>query len=240
MRNMILLLLALVLAACGTTPEELPDPLTLIQEAGEEFHNAETFRIEMWREGAPYYIDSDVIDGALIFDRANMDYVAPDVLQGQVKAKLAGLPFTLNIMARGDLQWVQLPGTIWTDELYFAPGFNPELLIAEESGFQAALDALLDLEIVGRESLEDGTPVYHLTGRADGPAVTDLLVGMIVAENEVLLDVFVHAETRMPVRLVITMPETATDDEPEPTAWWIDVYDFNEELEITGPGGEGA
>lgn len=240
MKRLILWLVgSLLLAACGSNGNAaLPDPLEIVRESGAKFQELESFRIELWREGAPYYIQSDVIDGDLLFDRANMDYLAPDTIQGQVKAKLGPLPFTLNILGRGDLQWVQLPNLPWSDAIYFAPGFNPESLIAEESGFQAALDALLDLEMVGRENLDDGSPVYHMRGSADGVAVTDLLVGMIEAEGEVFLDVFVHAETGMPARLIITMPGTETEDVPEPTQWWIDVYDFNAPVNITGPEAE--
>ncbi|MEM6285334.1 MAG: hypothetical protein AAF787_24305, partial [Chloroflexota bacterium] len=78
-------------------------------------------------------------------------------------------------------------------------------------------------------------PVFHMTGRADGQAVTDLLVGLIEPEGEVLLNVYIHAEDNTPVRLIITMPGTETEEVPEPTQWIVDVYDFNEPVTIDGP-----
>lgn len=230
-----LILLAISMAACGTSDEPPPDPIPLLETAAVNIHDAESFKIEVWREGAPYFIESDVIDGDLLFDRATMGYVSPDTLEGTVRAKLGRLPFTLNILARGDLQWVQLPGVSWTDELYFAPGFNPQDLIAEDTGFRAALSALIDIEMVGRENLDDGSSVWHMTGEADGSAVTDLLVGLIEAEGTVIIDAYIHTETQMPMRLIITMPGTETEEVPEPTQWYVDVYDFNEPVEITGP-----
>jgi hypothetical protein len=240
-RRFILMLTVLfTLAACGASDEPLPESIDLLNAAAANIHDAESFRIEVWREGAPYYIDSDVIEGNLLFDRAKMNYVAPDVLQGRLRAKLSGLPFELGILARGDNQWVQLPGLDWTDTLYFAPGFNPQSLIAEDSGFQAALNALLDIEMIGRETLEDGSPVYHMRGTADGPSVSALLVYMIMSDEDVTIDAYVHAETQMPVRLIITMPGTETEEVPEPTQWYVDVYDFNADVEITGPSYDDA
>ncbi|MEM6283301.1 MAG: LppX_LprAFG lipoprotein, partial [Chloroflexota bacterium] len=176
LRLMLLTLCALLLAACGSSNAELPDPIDVLNNAGEVFNTAETFKIEVLQEGAPYFIETDVTEGALRFQRATMSYEAPDVIQGNVRATVFGAPFPFGVLARGEAQWVQLPGIGWTNAYYFAYGFNPQDLIAEETGFNAALNALLDIEMVGRESL-DGIPVFHMTGRADGKAVTDLLVG---------------------------------------------------------------
>ncbi len=228
----------MVLAACGGSPSEaLPEPLPILNAAAEHVNSAESFRMEVWQEGAPYYIESDVIDGDLIFDRARMDYVAPDVLQGRIRAQLGALPFELGILARGEYQWVRLPGAGWTDSLYFAPGFNPRTLIAEDSGFQAALSALLDIEMIGRVRLEDGTPVYHMRGQADGPAVSELMVYIITADDPVNIDAYVHVETNIPVRLVVTIPDTETEAYPDPTKFYVDLYDLNNvsPSDITGP-----
>lgn len=231
---MLITLCTMVLAACGGSNAELPDSLDVLNAAGEVFRAADTFKIEVLQEGAPYFIETDVTEGALRFQRATIDYQSPDTLQGNVRASVFGAPFPFGVLARGEAQWVQLPAIGWTNDYYFAYGFNPADLIAEETGFNAALNALIDIEMVGRESL-DGIPVFHMTGRADGQAVTDLLVGLIEPEGEVLLDVYVHAEDNTPVRLEITMPGTETEEVPEPTKWIVDVYDFNQPVTIDGP-----
>ena len=233
-----LLLAVLLLAACGGSGE-LPDPIDTLNEAAVYFNEAQTFKIEVLQEGAPYFIETDVTEEALRFQRATISYQAPDTLQGSVRATVFGAPFLFAILARGEHQWVQLPAIGWTDDYYFAYGFNPQDLIAEETGFQAALNALIDIEMVGREGL-DGIPVYHMTGRANGQAVRDLLVGLIEPEGDVDVDVYVRTDDSTPVRLVITMPGTETEAVPEPTRWLVDVYDFNEPVEITGPTLEGA
>jgi hypothetical protein len=117
----------------------------------------------------------------------------------------------------------------------FAPGFNPGVLIAEGSGFQRALSSLVQLEFVGQDSLIDGTPVFHLTGVADGATVRDLLVGLIETTNDVLVDVFIDRRSHFPSLVVVTQPGTATADQPEDTAWRVEVYDINAEFEIESP-----
>ncbi|MEO0563904.1 MAG: LppX_LprAFG lipoprotein [Chloroflexota bacterium] len=240
-------LMLLLLAACAPTPEAPPDPLTLLDEAAVHINDAESFRIEIRQEGAPYFIETDVIEGALRFERAQMDYVAPETLQGLIRASLGLLgrevPFELGIMARGPYQWVQLAGADWTDQLYFAPGFDARTLIAEDAGFQAALDALIDVEYVGPETLDTGERVYHLRGQADGPAVSELLVYIITAEDPVTIDAYIGQQDSLPVRLTVTLPDTETEDNPEPTQFIVELYDFNGvdvENDITGPSYEAS
>jgi len=148
------------------------------------------------------------------------------------------VPFEFSILGRGERQWVQLPGLGWNSNLYFAPGFNPETLIAEDSGFQAALSALEEIEMIGRETLDDGSPVWHISGTANGPAVSELMVYIITTEDPVLIDAYVHTETNRPIRLEVTIPGTETEEEPDPTKFIVELYDFNEELEVTGPTSE--
>jgi hypothetical protein len=231
--------LALALAACGSDDgrdEPPPDPVALLTEAADNIRAAETFRLDVIQSGAPYLF-SILIPGdevaQVAFRRALAQYVAPDQLQASVRVILSSLPLDIDIYSRSDRQWFRMLGSGWVYAEY-APGFNPETLIADDSGFQAALEALTELEYIGPETLEDGTPVYHLRGQAVGEHVTDLLVGLIEAEGIVPVDVYVHRETRYPVRLVITQPETGGEDE-QPTTWTIDVYDIDAEPEITPP-----
>ncbi|MFZ4815902.1 MAG: hypothetical protein ACOYL5_15305 [Phototrophicaceae bacterium] len=234
--RVILLMAVLLLAACGGGGAAAVDVPTLINVAGANIQAAQSFKIEVRREGAPYYITTELQEIAqILFNRALLQYQAPDTLQGDVRGAVAGVPFNLGVLARGDLQWIQLPGIGWTNQYYFAYGFNPQDLIADGSGFQAALNALLDIELVGTERLEDGTEVYHLRGRASGPAVTDLLVGLIWTDDDVLVDAYINTQTQFPSRMIIAMPGTETAEFPEPTTWIVDVYDYDQPVEITGP-----
>jgi hypothetical protein len=39
----------------------------------------------------------------------------------------------------------------------------------------------------------------------------------------------------LPVRLVVTQPETASEQHPEPTRWIIDVFDINADAALQPP-----
>lgn len=229
-------LFALFLVGCTSATEEPPpDPKNLITESAAKIRETEAFRMEVERTGAEYYVETGL--GNIAFRRAIAQYVAPDVIQATVRVTGVGLTADVDIFSRGDDQWYRnsiLTANTWYNAL-FAPGFNPRTLISEETGFQAALTSLIDLEFVGREELEDGTPVYHLKATANGPDVEALLVGLVEAEGEVLVDVFINRENLYPARFIIVQPETISETEPEPTTWTIDVYDIDQEPILDDP-----
>jgi hypothetical protein len=104
-------------------------------------------------------------------------------------------------------------------------------LIAEDTGIQAAMASLLNLNYEGIKDV-DGVETYHLSGEADGGDVADLLVGLISDEGQVHVDVYVNIETRMPHRIVVTQPETDPED---PMTWTVDFYDIGAEPDLTLP-----
>jgi hypothetical protein len=230
-------LLMLLLVGCQTaTPEPPPDPLDLITEASANIRETEAFKMIVEQTGAPYFIETDL--GRVLFRRAEAQYAAPGEMQAEVRLRTPiGLTAVVDIFSRGEEQWYRndiLTGDRWYNAPY-SPGFNPETLIAEESGFQAALAALIDMEYIGEVTLESGAPAYHLHSTAEGPQVTALLAELIVLPGEVTVDVYIHRETGLPVRFVIIDPNSITDEEPDPTTWTIDVYDFDGEVALEDP-----
>lgn len=231
----------MLLVACsggGNNDEPPPDPFELITEAAERIRSADTFRMEVRHSGAEYltlvYLNPTT-PADVAFRRALAQYVAyNNQFQAAVNVIAAGLPMNIDVFAFGAQQWVRLAGTDWL-RVDFAPGFNAETLISDDTGFQAALAALTELEYRGAETLDDGTRTYHLHGIAKGPDVTNLLVGLIEAEGMLPVDVYISRETGYPVRLVIRQPETITEDEPVPTTWTIDVFDINAEPQLNPP-----
>lgn len=232
-------ILIVTITACGgqtATPEATPEPLSLVTEAANNIRATETFRMEVLSSGAPYPVYTDF--GADVFFRqAKAQYVAPETMQGSVRLVVAGIPADVDIFASGDNQWYRntlLTANRWLNQP-FAPGFNPKTLIADDTGFQAALSSLIDLQFNGETELEDGTPVYHLKGTANGADIAALLAGILLIEGDAEVDVYIHREERIPVRFVIRLPQTVTEKEPEPTAWTVDVYDINAEPELDQP-----
>ena len=239
MRKVLMLILSLlVLVGCSAASNEPPpEPLALVTEAANNIRGRSTFRMEVLSSGAPYAVETDF--GANVFFRqARAQYVAPDTLQGNVRLIVAGIPADVDIFSQGDIQWYRnqiLTGNEWVNQP-FAPGFNPQALIADDTGFQAALNALIDIEYIGESNLEDGTPAYHLTGTADGQDISALLAGIIQIQGNANVDVYIHREDRYPVRFIITLPETVTETEPDPTRWTVDVYDIDAAPELDVPG----
>lgn len=235
----IISLILIALAGCtgNATEAPPPNPTELITEAANNIRASQTFRMDVDRTGAPYKVETGL--GSVIFRRAVAQYVAPDILQATVRLIAAGLPADVDIFSRGDEQWYRnaiLTANNWLNAP-FAIGFNPRTLIAEDTGFKAALNSLIDLKFVDDEDMADGTPVFHLKGTAKGEDIAALLAGMIQATGNVLVDVYIDQTQRIPVRFIIVQPDTVTEAEPEPTTWTVDVYDINAEPEIDEPAG---
>jgi hypothetical protein len=240
--RVLILLLTVILVATGcgdsnsnATPEPTPDPDELLMEAAQNIRNVDSFRLLLEQKGAdyPFAVNVANLPGTAVLLRADAQYVAPDELFATVKLSLAGLPFSLDVFAQDGNQWLRLPASPWASG-NFAPGFNPAVLIAEDSGFHRALSSLMELKFMGNDTLIDGTKVFHLTGVANGAMVKDLLVGLIDVTNDVLVDVFIDRETRFPALVVVTQPGTATEDQPD-TSWRVEVYDVNAAPDFATP-----
>lgn len=232
---MLLALLAVfALAACGGgQPTPTPaDPLALVTEAAAAIRAADSFRMIVDQTGPTYPINTEF--GSVAFRRADARYAAPDTLQAALAVLALGARLDVDVFARGADQWFRAP--LWTGNQWlqatFAPGFNPEILIAQDTGFQAAVDAARDLTVIGDTQLESGQNVVHIQGRADGPALNGLLVGLIEMQGDVLVDVFIDRDTHFPARFTLT--ETV-EGEDEPRVWTLDILDVNAPVQLDDP-----
>lgn len=233
----VLILVCGMLFGCTSNqPTETPppDPLQLLTDAAVKIRATQTFRMTVERTGTEYFLNTDY--GSAEFRRAEVQYATPDKIQARARVIAAGLPLDLDFFFRGTDQWLR---GIWTNNTWvpiaFVPGFTPAALMAETTGFQAAIDALTGLEMVGPEQLEDGTPVFHIKAEAPGEAVSALMAGLIEVSGDVLADVFIHRENGLPVRFVIVQPDSVSENEPDPTTWTVDVYDFDAEAQLDEP-----
>lgn len=244
MRKFIVFLLVGLLVLSGCAPEsreEIPDPITLLTSAVDAVRAASTFRLYVEQSGADYEIP--VVLGAGVvnvqFRFARAQYVNPDVLQASVRIVTQTFPrlaMDVEVFSLNTDQWFRLSQLEWVNQ-DFAPGFNPVALIAEDSGFQAALTSLIDLSYIGRTTLENGTSVHQLRGIASGPKVSALVVGLLNVQGVLPLEVFIDANTGFPTRLVLEIPDTATENQPESTKWTINVYDIDVPSDIEVPPG---
>jgi hypothetical protein len=238
-----LLLALLLLTACnGQSTEAPPDVNQLLSQANANLHTLSTFRLSLEQSGAPYYLSVNLGEGAVDAEvrRATAQYVAPDVMQGNARILIGALPLDIELFARLTNQWLRLGGVDEWSNIQFAPGFDPSTLQSDGGGFDQAIEGLAEAQYVGAEELDSGAQVYHISGLSDGNEVAALTVGLIVSEFEIHSDIYIDRETRYPVRVVLTQPETVTEEEPVPTTWIIDLYDFNEPPDLDDPEANGA
>jgi hypothetical protein len=209
----------------------------LIADANANMHALSTFRLSLEQSGASYYITVNLGEGEVDAEvrRATAQFVAPDVMQGSARILVFGLPVDIELFARVTNQWLRMEGTSVWSSIQFAPGFDASTLQAQGGGFDQALMGLENVQFVGAEELEDGSQVYHLTGVSDGNEVAALTVGLIVSEFDINVDLYLDRETRNPSRVVLVQPETVTEEEPQPTTWVIDLYDFDAPADLDDP-----
>jgi len=236
-----LLMIIMLLAACNSSApaaEEDINVAAVLAEAIANIRAAERFGLLVEQEGQPYrfrfQIGADALPINTSMSRAEGHFVSPDALSITARLAVGRGNVDVGLFAKGDTQWLRISATVW-QQFDFAEGFNPGQLMAEDSGFQRALSRLENLAYQGRKN-RLGRSTFHITGKADGEVINDLLFGLVAIEQETtLVDVFVDTETRLPTELILLLPDTATADNPEDTFWRIEIFDVNQDVEIDKP-----
>jgi hypothetical protein len=169
--------------------------------------------------------------------RAEAQYIAPDVMYAKPRIRALGAPLEIELFARDTDQWLKALGTDW-QQFVVAEDFNATDLVREDSGFDKALSGLRDLQYIERTTLIDGSVAHHVRGFADGQVIYDLLFGLLTVENDnVIVDVYIDPERIIPLQLDVVLPETATDDEPDDTQWYVELFEFDGEAIFEAPDG---
>jgi hypothetical protein len=232
-----IILASLVLVGCNGAPAtEAPlDTRALLTGAVDNLRPKQTFRVIIERTGADYLFQTDL--GEVAFKRAEGQYISPDTIGAKVKISLGELPVEADVYAKGENQSVR---GLWTSMQWqagvFAPGFDPsKILTQENSGLDTAMKALVDPQLVGEETLDDGSTVYHITATAQGEQVAGMVVNLIQMTGTVNVDVYIDKAAQLPVRFIIVQPDTATAEASDPTRWTIDLYDFDAANEVELP-----
>ncbi len=232
--------LMFIIVGCTSTPtpEPPPDIQALLSNAADILLEADTFQLEIVQTGTPYIFDINIGQGEIdvFLRRVIGQFVAPDEVYATASLLAGALPIDLTLYSKADDQWfnpTESPIT-WINAP-FASGFDPRRVVGEDSGFRKALHSLTDLQYVGVEDLF-GVQVYHIRGVADAADVSALLVGMIEFTTPLPLDVYLRVDNGYPVRMMITQPDTATDQTPN-TQWTIEVFDIGGAKNFTPPTG---
>lgn len=233
-------LMLIIAVGCTTnpTPEPPPDIQALLSNAADILLEANTFQLEIVQIGTPYIFDINIGQGEIdvFLRRVIGQFVAPDEVHATASLLAGSFPINLTLYSKADDQWfnpTESPIT-WINAP-FATGFDPRRVVGEDSGFRKALNSLTELQYVGVEDLF-GVQVYHIRGIANAEDVSALLVGMIEFTTPLPLDVYLRTGDGYPVRMVITQPDTATDETPD-TQWTIEVFDIGGAKNFTPPAG---
>lgn len=236
MRNIplfLLLLMAMMLTACGNdgASQQTPtDPSAVLHDVITSMRGIDTFQLEIEQTGAPYPLDIS-LDGETIVPatiaRGTGQFVAPNVLFATVNVDM-GLVLTIDIYTRDNLQWVAVPSGS-DNWISFPPvsDFNLADFLAENEGLDLALSNLQAVEILGETELIDGSRAIHVRGLTDGDLISDLIFGLIPADAEVQVDLFIDPETNYFSQVEITMLGTETEEVPEPSLWRVEFFDYN-------------
>ena len=232
----IVMTVALVAAACSpqATTEAPPDAAGLLKQATDNVLAVNTLRMTVERTGKDYILKTDI--GSATFNRMEAQYQSPDTLQAKAKVTLLGLPVEIEIFAKDEDQWWRLAGTSWQN-MIFLPGFNPRALLQQpDRGLRAAFGALKNVQLAGETQLDDGTDAYHLTATADGAEISWMMVYLVEITGSTTIDAYIDKAQRLPVKLTVTEPETASDTGGT-RVWTMEFYDFNAATSLTPPDG---
>ncbi|MBL8119446.1 MAG: LppX_LprAFG lipoprotein [Anaerolineae bacterium] len=230
---LLICVLLMMVSACSSAPAEPPpEAIELLQQATDNILKVETLNLIVDRTGADYVLNTDI--GAATFNRMEAQYAAPDMMQAKAKVTLGGLPVEIEIFAKDNDQWWRLAGTGWQN-MVFLPGFNPrELLTQEDRGLRAAFGALKNVTLAGETQMEDGAAAYRLTATADGAEISWLMVYLVEISGETTIDVYIDKTERLPLKLVVVQPDTASET-VGPTTWSMEFYNFNGDTQLVPP-----
>jgi len=238
-----LLFILAVVAACETAPPATddappPDGEELLQTAVDNIRTVDSFEMIVEQRGVPFLFVATLgaqgdVTGTL--ERAEAQYVAPDVMYANARIRILGAPVGLQLFARNTDQWLDILGSGW-QQFIVADGFNAADLVREGSGFDKALSELRELEYIQQERLIDGTLAHHVRGLANGQIIYDLLFGLLEFDSDnVTVDVYINVENNMPVQLEVNLAGTATEEIPEDTLWYIELFDFDADPMFEAP-----
>jgi len=235
-----LVLTLLLLGACSpTSPEQYSeeDGQELLTESIDNLRELQSFRMDVTQGGTPYrfyfQLGPSGVQFVTVMSRAEGAYIAPDHLFASARINVSGLFVNIGLYATSMGQWLKPLSSNWI-EYEYAPGFDPRSMMADGDGFRYAIDNMYDTSYEGIVT-RDGRQLMHVRGMATNQVVNSLLFGLLVIlEDRAVVDVFIDPEERVPAELLLTLPDTSTEN-TENTFWRIEIFDANEQIEVDHP-----
>ena len=222
-----LVLLSLLLTACGTDIPQIP-PAEVITRAGDAMLQAPSFHFKIDISGQPVVLNQLT---RLSLRSAEGDFARPDQMGVHLKVLLAVAAAELDMIALGDEQYLTNVLTKQWEVLPPEFGFNPAIMFDPQIGLEQLLQAGLDnAHWIGVEDL-DGKSVFHLQGSISGEDLQGMSGGLI-SKGPVDVDLWIEPDTYLPRKAVIV----DKDSDPEkPTTWTMTFSSYGKDVNIATP-----
>ncbi len=230
-RKFVIILLGIILVACGADEPPPPQPEEIVQKTADYLTQLSGFHFVVERSGAPAYLDPD---GLLSFRRAEGDYVSPNKARATVRIQASALATEVNVVSIGAQQWQTNVVTKAWEELPSDWGFNPADLFDPAIGLPAILqNDLSELQLIGQEPLAEVTDeaVYRLTAVVAGDAIYQMS-GTLIGPDTVTAELWIDPTTFAPLRILVTEP---VPDSEEPSLWQVDFGQLGQVVTIEPP-----
>jgi hypothetical protein len=226
--------MAWMLSGCGSEPAPTatptPDPKAVAARAGAAMAAVDSLHFSFQRDGAPAFVDAEE---SLAFRSAEGDFLSPDHMQATVKILAGAFVAEVGVISIGEQRWMTNLLTGQWEEMPAGWGLDPAAFFDPDLGIPSLMvNDLVISQLEGPVEVEElGDNLWHLSGEVAGEQVAIMSGGLIPEEN-VILDVWIDAETDLIHRVHLLLPDS---DPEEPTEWIIEFSDFGQPVEIQVP-----
>ncbi len=217
------LLLALLLTACGGDEEPAePPPQEVLERAVAAVGQLRTFHFKLTHENGATPMPLN-----LQLTTAEGDFVAPDRLAAEVKAKAGPVSASVKVIAIGERTWITNPfSRAWQTLNASARDIaDPRALV------EAVVGGLQGVALDGRSDV-NGAETYHLKGTLPSEALRSAL-SVARPGRTLAVDLWIGVEDGLPRRARLSGP--LATGEAENIVRQIDFSAFDESVEIRAP-----
>lgn len=227
-RSAALMVMLLVLSACGAPPPPNLPPDEIIQRAARAMLDQASMHFKIEIGGAAVTINPSL---GLSLRSAEGDFARPDRMGVHLKIVSPIAAIEADMIALGDEQYVTNFLSKKWEPLPAEFGFNPAVMFDPNFGLEKTLQAGLDSATnAGVESI-DGAQAYRVKGSLDGKRL-QIMSGGLISKGRVDADVWVDAQSFAVRRVVLV--DTATSVE-KPSTWTLTFGKFGQPVTIEAP-----
>jgi hypothetical protein len=211
------LIIAVLLGACSSSGDDLPDADELLRRSAEAMASVETAEFEMTVDGAAITISG------LTMRSASGVYVAPDRARAVLTMSLGTITAELGTISIAERTWLTEPLTGRWDELDPGTGFNPAVVFSDEGWEPLLADDITDA------SVSSHSRGYQIDGVAPADRIAVVTSGLVTDQDVDITLVIDRATDRL---LEVRFSTTGADGE---TDWVITLGPYDQPATVEPP-----